>query len=183
MTDPDAPSVDPTSVTRLVRRVRQTRDFLPDPVPEETLLDILDVARWTGSVSNRQPWTFIVVTDPETRRKMAEAATSTPHIGIAPAVVVVAMEPRGIASDNFDEGRVCERVMIAAAAHGVSSGIARANGDAQTTIGRLLGVPEDRVVRSMVSLGYATESGARSKSPAGEARKPLAEVIRRERFG
>ena len=171
-----------TEVTRLMRRVRQTRDFRPDPVPEDVLRDILDVARWTGSVSNRQPWTFVVVTDPETRKGMAEAATNTPHIGIAPVVVVIVLEPHGLESDNYDEGRITERIMVAAAAHGVDSGIGRARDDAQRTIAGLLGVPGDRVVRSMVSLGYATEAGAAPKTARGAARKPLDELIRRERF-
>lgn len=172
----------PTQVTRLVRRVRQTRDFRSDPVPEEVLLDILDVARWTGSVSNRQPWTFVVVTDAETRRRMAQAATNTPHIGIAPAVVVVVMEPKGPETDNFDEGRLAERIMIAAEAHGLASGIGRASGDARQAIADLLGVPEGRVVRTMVSLGYPTEEGAAPKSAPGQARRPLDSFIRRERF-
>ena len=144
--------------------------------------DILGVARWTGSAGNRQPWTFIVVTDAATRRAMAEAAPNTPHIGIAPVVVVVATEPRSADLDHFDEGRLAERIMIAAEAHGLDAGIGRAPDGAQPVIGRLLGVPEDRVVRTMVSLGYATEAGAAPKSPRGEARRPLDTFIRRERF-
>lgn len=178
----DLPSVDPAAVSRVLRRVRQTRDFLPDPVPEDALRDILDVARWTGSAGNRQPWTFIVVTEAATKRAMAEAATNTPHIGVAPVVVVVATEPRGSETDNFDEGRLAERIMIAAEAYGLDAGIGRASGEARATIGRLLGVPPDRVVRTMVSLGYPTEAGAAPKSPPGEARRPLETFIRRERF-
>lgn len=174
---------DPTTVTRVLRRVRQTRDFRPDPVPEDALRDILDVARWTGSVSNSQPWTFIVVTDADTKRQMAEAATNTPHIGTAPAVIVIALRPRGPQTDNYDEGRVSERIMIAAEAHGLDSGIGRATGDAQKTIATLLGVPDDQIVRTMVSLGYATDAGAAPKSPRGEARRPLDTFIRRERYG
>lgn len=171
-----------TDMIRLMRTVRQTRDFKPDPIPDDVLHDILDVARWTGSVSNKQPWTFIVVTDPDVRARMAEVATNTPHIGIAPVVIVIALEPRGSESDSYDEGRVSERIMIAAQAHGVDSGIARARDDAQQIIGRLLGVPDDRLVRSMVSLGYATEAGAQPKSPRGQARKPFDEVVRFERY-
>lgn len=176
------PPTDPHTITRLLCRVRQTRDFRPDDVPVAALRDILDVARWTGSVSNRQPWTFIVVSDPATKRSMAEAATNTPHIGIAPIVIVVATEPRGVETDNFDEGRLAERIMIAATAHGLSCGIGRASGDAQGAIGRLLGVPDDLVVRTMVSIGYATEEGARPKSPLGQARRPLDSFIREEHY-
>lgn len=167
----------------MLRRVRQTRDYRPDPVPEDALLDILNVARWTGSVSNTQPWKFIVVTDPETKRKMAAAAPYTSHIGVAPVVICVAREPKGSEIDNFDEGRLAERVMIAAQAHGLSSGLARARDEAQPVIGRLLGVPHDMVLRTMVSIGYPTEAGAKPKSEAGAARRPLESFIERERFG
>jgi nitroreductase len=180
---PDAPNpCPPEALTRTMRHVRQTRDFRPDPVPEEALLDILNVARWTGSVSNTQPWTLIVVTDPEVRRRMAEAAPNTPHIGVAPVVVAVAREPKGVEVDHFDEGRIGERIMIAAQVHGLNSGIARARGDAQRVISDMLGVPQDRIVRTMVSIGYPTEEGARPKSPPGEARQPLETFVRRERF-
>jgi nitroreductase len=182
MTEPRSGALDPRAVTRLVRRVRQTRDFRSDPVPEDALRDILDVARWTGSAGNRQPWTFVVVTDAATKRAMAEAAPNTPHIGIAPLVVAVATEPRSADQDQFDEGRLAERIMIAAKAHGLDSGIGRAPEAAQPAIGRLLGVPDDRVVRTMVSLGYPTEAGAAPKSPPGQARRPLDTFIRRERY-
>jgi nitroreductase len=173
----------PKAVSRVLRRVRQNREFLPTPVPAEALEDILDVARWTGSAGNRQPWTFVVVTDPATKQAMAKVATNTPHIGIAPVVIAVVMEPMGETSDNFDEGRVAERIMIAATAHGLDCGIGRAKPDAQAVIGPLLGVPPDRFVRTMVSVGYATAGGRRPKSPLGRARKPLGELVRRERFG
>jgi nitroreductase len=179
---PQAAPIDPAAVSRLLRRVRQTRDFRPDPVPVAALRDVLDVARWTGSAGNRQPWTFVVVSDPATKRSMAEAATNTPHIGIAPVVIVVATEPRGVETDNFDEGRLAERIMIAAAAHGLASGIGRASGDAQGTIGRLLGVPKGLVVRTMVSIGHPTDAGAEPKSPAGKARRPLDSFVRTNRF-
>jgi len=172
----------PTEVTRTLRQVRQTRDYRPDPVPEEALLDVLNVARWTGSVTNTQPWSFVVVTDADAKRRMAEAAPNTPHIGIAPVVIVVVKEPKGVETDHFDEGRLAERIMIAARAHGLDSGIGRARGDAQAEIGRILGVPEDLTVRTMVSVGYPTQEGARPKSKPGTARRPLETFIHRERF-
>ena len=170
-------------VTRVLRRVRQTRDYLPTPVPEEILTDILDVARWTGSAGNRQPWTFITVTDPDVKRQMAEAAPYTAHIGIAPVVVAIALEPKAPEGDNFEEARAAERIMIAATAHGLACGIARARGEAQLVIGSLLGVPPGQVVRTMVSVGYPTAEALPFKTAPGTARKPLAEVVRREGFG
>ncbi|MEM3905002.1 MAG: nitroreductase family protein, partial [Sulfolobales archaeon] len=50
---------------------RSIRKFRPDPVPDELILKILDVARYAPSARNSQPWVFIVVKDPEVKRKLA----------------------------------------------------------------------------------------------------------------
>ena len=57
----------------LARKRRSIRRFKPDPVPDEYIDKILDAARWAMSGANGQPWEFIVVKDPETKNKLAEA--------------------------------------------------------------------------------------------------------------
>lgn len=42
---------------------RSVRRFLPDPVPEEDVLEILECARWAPSDTNQQPWRFLVIAD------------------------------------------------------------------------------------------------------------------------
>jgi len=49
---------------------RDIRKFRPGPVPDETLLRILDAAHHAGSVGFMQPWNFIVIRDPEFRRRV-----------------------------------------------------------------------------------------------------------------
>ena len=46
--------------------------FLADPVPDEALLRVLDAAHHAPSVGFMQPWDFIVVRDPEVRRRIKE---------------------------------------------------------------------------------------------------------------
>ena len=53
-----------------LRGLNATRTFRPDPVPEEAINDILQVARWSGSASNVQPWEFLVIRDRETLQKL-----------------------------------------------------------------------------------------------------------------
>jgi nitroreductase len=55
----------PRQVTREIRNVRQARLYKPDPVPADVLDELLEIARWTGSSRNTQPWEFIVITDCE----------------------------------------------------------------------------------------------------------------------
>jgi nitroreductase len=46
----------PRQVTREIRNVRQARLYKPDPVPPDVLDELLEIARWTGSSRNTQPW-------------------------------------------------------------------------------------------------------------------------------
>jgi nitroreductase len=55
-----------------IRKVRQVRQYRPDPVPEEVVAELLEVARWTGSSRNTQPWHFIVVDDRELLRRISQ---------------------------------------------------------------------------------------------------------------
>lgn len=48
--------------SELVRTRRSTRDFLPDPVPEDLLSTILADANWAPSWSNTQPYRIAVAT-------------------------------------------------------------------------------------------------------------------------
>src|SRR6185503_15183231 len=44
---------------------RTVRRFLPDPVPEATILGMIEAATRAPSAHNRQPWRFHVVRDAE----------------------------------------------------------------------------------------------------------------------
>lgn len=48
---------------------RTVRDFLPDSVPQEVLDRAIDAARLAPSSSNLQPWEFVVIRTPESRRR------------------------------------------------------------------------------------------------------------------
>ncbi|MFI5366451.1 MAG: nitroreductase family protein, partial [Candidatus Binatia bacterium] len=51
--------------------LRSVRRFRPDPVPHSVLRDILAAATRAPSARNAQPWYFVAVRDPETKRAIA----------------------------------------------------------------------------------------------------------------
>ena len=55
----------------LVQARRSTRVFTADPVPDELVEQIIEVARWAPSGTNSQPWEFVVVRDKEARERIA----------------------------------------------------------------------------------------------------------------
>ncbi|MDA2912405.1 nitroreductase family protein [Acidobacteriia bacterium AH_259_A11_L15] len=61
--------------TRLKPR-RTVREFSPDPVPFELIEAALRIAGRAPSGANQQPWHFVVVSNPEIKRQIREAAES-----------------------------------------------------------------------------------------------------------
>jgi len=57
-----------------LRRRRSVRDFSPDPVPLDLVDTAIEAAASAPSGANRQPWRFVVVRDPETKRRIREGA-------------------------------------------------------------------------------------------------------------
>lgn len=55
-----------------MRNAPATRRFLPDPVPRETLVRVLDAARFAPSGGNRQGWRVVAVEDAERRHELRD---------------------------------------------------------------------------------------------------------------
>jgi nitroreductase len=163
-----------------LRCLRAVRSFRPDPVPREVVDDILEVARWSGSASNRQPWELVVVRDEETLGALARVEGYAHHLKGASLGIVLVMAGERAEQETYDEGRLAERVMLAALAHGVGSSVGWIVGSGRDAAKQILGIPEGRVVRTAISLGYPDE-GARGQR-AGQARKPLSEIVHEERY-
>lgn len=53
-----------------IYRRRDIRQFRSDPIPSETLANILDAAHHAGSVGFMQPWNFVIVQDSATKRRV-----------------------------------------------------------------------------------------------------------------
>ena len=58
---------------KLVKTRTSVRKFRSDPIPEETIDKILEVARWAMSGANSQPWEFVVVTEPDIKKQLRDA--------------------------------------------------------------------------------------------------------------
>lgn len=58
----------------VIYRRRDVRTFLPIPVPSDIILKILQAAHHAPSVGFMQPWNFVIVTDEETKARLAWVA-------------------------------------------------------------------------------------------------------------
>jgi nitroreductase len=177
------PVANPEEVTREIRKVRQARLYQPTPVPEDALQELLQIARWTGSSRNTQPWEFIVITDPEQLRQISQIRTPINWVADAPLAIAIVLKGENPLSEAFDEGRVTERILIGARMLGLGGGTAWFGDDDQQSEGkRILGIPAERTARSVVALGYPTTLKDHRPNPAMAGRRPLSELISYDRF-
>ena len=171
-------------VPELIRRVRQARQYRPDAVPQDVIAELLEVARWTGSSRNSQPWHFVVITDPAVLRQISELRPPIAWVAGAPLAIAIVLDGGDVASEAYDEGRVTERLLIAARSRGLGGGVAWFGDEGQrATARRILGIPEGRVARSVVAIGYPTTVKDHRPTRAEPGRKPLADLVSYNRMG
>ena len=165
-----------------LRGLRAVRQFRPEPVPEAAVADILQVVRWSGSASNQQPWEVVLVEEPETLRALAGLEGFAKHLAGAPLAVVLVMANQRPEQDTYDEGRLSERIMLAADAHGLASAIGWFKDAASDEAKRILGVPSERLLRTIMSVGVADRQAYAQRQRPAQPRKPLAEIVHTERW-
>jgi nitroreductase len=181
----NAADTNPTERLRVLRQTRQYREFEDRPVDPKDLDALVDAARWSGSSSNNQPWRFIVIRDRETIRTIHEIGKNqTRGLGTAPAAIAIVMpaDTKRAAADTFDEGRATERLLIGATMLDLGAGISWILPALRADVGKLLGVPADRMVRTIVQVGHPTAAALKPKSARGQARLPREQVVFEERW-
>ena len=165
-----------------LRTLRAVRSFRDDPVPQDIVDDVLEVARWSGSASNKQPWDIVVIREPDTLQSLASFEGYAGHLARAPLGIVLVMAGDRAEQEAYDEGRLAERIMLAAHAYGLGSSIGWLVGSGRDAARELLGVPGGKVVRTAISLGYPDDDARRSRTGRGRARKPLGEIVHEKRY-
>lgn len=58
----------------LAKKRRSIRHFRPDPVPDEYIERIIEVARWAPSGFHSQPWEFVVIRDQTLKNEIVQAS-------------------------------------------------------------------------------------------------------------
>jgi nitroreductase len=88
--------------TQAVAERRATQSFDSTPIPEADLREILRLGLEAPSGYNLQPWRFVVVRDPEQRKRLRAAAFGQPKVEEAPVVVVACGDPDAWRGEDGD---------------------------------------------------------------------------------
>ena len=160
-----------------LRRLRSTKAFTSEPVLQDVIDDILEVGRWSGSGSNRQPWEVIVVRDADAKRKMGEWGANPAPTAAAVFLIVSSSDTAG-----FDHGRLAERLNLAAHAHGLGATVATLKGDGIKAAQDYFGIPDGRAAYFVVAVGHPDIEVRRGRAKNPEPRKPLDTFVHWDRF-
>ena len=167
-------------VFEAIKSRRSIRMYKRDPVPEDSIIKVLDSGRWAPSAGNRQPWSFIVLKDEEVKRKVAEATTYGIFLADAPLGIVVVIDPQEASprSGGVEDGAIATQNMLLAA-HALGLGtcwIGSYNSAYEDKVKEILKIPRNRRVLSIISIGYPDESPT-------SARRELSEIVFTDKYG
>ncbi len=139
--------------------------FTDAPVPREDLVKIVEAGIRAASACNAQVASFVAVDDPALLRQIAEIVAK-PVCETARAMIVCVADPRPVYGSTSFAAEDCaasvENMLLAITALGYATvwldGVLRSE-DRASRIGRLLGVPDGKMVRILLPIGVAAEPG------------------------
>ena len=104
-----------------IRTRRTVRHFSDRPVPLDVIEDCIAAAATAPSGANKQPWTFVLVTDPTVKARIREAAEKEERAfygGRAPERWLRDLEPFGTDADKPYLERAPALIVVFAQKHG-----------------------------------------------------------------
>lgn len=188
---------------------RALRYLKSEPVPEELIRKLIESATKAPSGTNRQPWKFIVIRDPDLKRRIGEyylgaweaaygdqtsvrprvsssirqsAIHLAEHMHEVPVLILVCIEHDGSPSTMVRGASIypaVQNLLLAARGLGLGSAITTLHKRHEQEVKDLLGIPDNVETAALLPVGY----------PADEARYgptrryPVEEVTYHERWG
>jgi len=144
----------------IINTRRSIRRYADKEIPDEDIRKILYSAMQAPSAGNEQPWHFIVVRDKRKLNDLSEAHPFGKMLSQASAAIVVCCDPKlskyKLPMWVQDCSAATQNILLAARALGIGSCWLGVYPDEarMKRIAKILEVPDEIVVFSIVSLGY-----------------------------
>lgn len=193
------------AVRSVLRRQRAHRSFTDEPVPDDVITDILELATRAPSAQNTQPWEFVVVQDPDRRAALWELASRLWDMGAkdatdgkvsttmrddveqgvrggfagAPVSIVVCANAERWNAELMDSSiwPATQNLMTAATAHGLGSALTTIGTILVDDLRAILKLPEHVIPQAVIPVGHP----ARNLGPS--RREPVHAHAHREEYG
>ncbi len=157
-----------------IKRRYSCRAYENRPIEQEKLARVLEAARLAPSAKNLQDWRFVVVTDADTKAKLAEAARDQKFVASASAVIVACSNSDYVMTCGQPIGPIdisiaLEHIALQATAEGL--GTCWIGSFYADKVRAVLGIPEDVAVIELMPIGYPADSQKQPK------REPIEKIV------
>lgn len=164
-------------ILELIKTRKSIRRYKKEPMPDDLVEQILEAGRWAPSANNAQPWEFVILKDEKLRTEIANATIYGRFLADAPLGIAVVIDPKA-STHPVEDGAITTESMLLAA-HGLGLGacwIGSYGSGYEDKVKELLGVPEDKRLLSLISIGFPAESPR-------STRKALERITFTDRYG
>jgi nitroreductase len=153
-------------IREYVHKSRSIRRFVENKrIARETILELIDIARFCPSARNRQPLRYIVSCDTEETGKIRDCllwALDLPEWGgpcegeRPPAYITVITEKECVPDPKYDVGIAAQTIMLAAAERGL--GGCMLGSIQRDQLSQVLVLPEKYEIQLVLAIGYPAET-------------------------
>ncbi len=147
------------NIIDFIKTRRCVREYLDKSIAKSDLIKIVDAGRFAPSARAVDPWEFIVITDKDILKSLSDATDNGRFISNAAACIIVFCADTKYYLE--DGSAATENILLAAQSLGI--GACWVAGDKKPytdDIKRILNVPKEYRLVSIVPLGYPARSDA-----------------------
>jgi nitroreductase len=153
-------------IRECVQKSRSIRRFREEgQVSRDTLMELIDIARFCPSARNRQPLRYVISCEREETLKIRDCLSwaldlpewNGPGEGERPpAYITLVTEPDGVPDERFDAGIAAQTIMLAATARGLGGCIM--SSIHKDRLASVLSLPGKYEIQLVIALGYPAET-------------------------
>lgn len=143
-------------IFEIIKNRRSIRTFQEKAVPEEMIRKIIEAGQWAPSACNRQEWKFIIIDDPEVKKKILRETTAY-FVNKAPVLILVLYSNRTDNTEYKDHllsaAMAIQNMQLSAYSLGLGSCCVN-NLPIKSRLRNILGIPRYYDPISLLCLGY-----------------------------
>lgn len=152
-------------VIEAIANRRSIRRYQERPVEPGIITALLEAATRAPNAVNRQPWSFVVVQDPERRARLADVSrllgVKMNQVAQAPLVVAVLGNPRTSSFLDYDCSLAAGNLMLAA--HSLGLGTCWVGAFDSRAVQAILAVPHPWKVVALITISGTRPRGSRRR--------------------
>jgi len=167
------------TLLEVIRKRYSCRAYQERPIGQEKLDILFEAARLAPSAKNEQDWRFVVVTDKETKREVAET-TNRPQVFEKAGAIIAACSNSddvmrcGQAIGPIDIAIALEHIALQATELGLATCWIGSFYAEKVRI--ILGIPDDIAIIELMTVGYPADS------PRQPSREPIEKIVCYEKW-